>query len=161
MTLLCVVRPKLPKYSLPLCTFLSQPIKGVYKGVPQNTTGQPQLKMEHCAVSSGRNKMYVEVKLREKTPDHNVGTRIKPWVNSSDVCPHAVVEEGHNYVTLSVNEPLENYEFAVFGTPQKNDRKRMQMGVFGEKPVQGSDWKIRVVLFDDTMMAFEVSTENQ
>ena len=156
-----MVRPKLPKYSLQLCTFLSQSIKGVYKGGLQNTPGQPRLKMEHCAVSSGRNEMCLVVKCREKTPDHNVWTGIKPWVNISDVCPDAVVEDGHNYVTLSVNEPLANYEFAVFGRPQKNDRKRMQMGVFGEKPVQGRDWKIRVVLFDDTMMAFEVCTENQ
>ena len=44
MVSLCVVRPKIRKYLLPLFSFLSQSIKGEHKGGSQNTTGQPQLK---------------------------------------------------------------------------------------------------------------------
>lgn len=128
----------------------------MYRAGPQDAKGQVQLKMEHCATSSSEMIRNPKVKCRKKTPENKKRGSDKPWVNIADIFPGAKVELGRNYVELSLNAPLNCYEFAVFGTPMKNDRKRMQMGVFGEKPVQGRDWKIWVALFDDTRMAFQV-----
>ena len=128
----------------------------MYRAGPQHTKGQVQLKMEHCATSSSEMIRNLKVKCRKKIPENKKRGSNKPWGNISDVFPDAKVELKRNYVELIINVPMDCYEFAVFGTPLKNDRKRMQMGVFGEKPVQGRDWKIWVTLFDDTRMAFQV-----
>ena len=103
-----------------------------------------------------RNQWSLEVKCRKELPNHTKETSNEQWVSIASVFSEAYVMWKHNYVEVTVNSPEEKYELAVFGTPQTDDRKRMQIGIFGEKPKQGRDWKIWTRIFDDTMMAFEV-----
>ena len=110
------------------------------------------LKMEHCALKDSGNQWHLEVKCR---PRGNKALT-KRWINVWDFYPDATVEVKHNYIELTIPKPNEDHEFAVFGIPEMNDKKRMQMGIFGKKPTQGKDWSTVVTLFDDTMMAFKV-----
>lgn len=87
-------------------------------------------------------------------------TSTKRWVNVWYFYPDAKVELKHNEIELTISSPNEDHEFAVFGTPEIKDKKRIQMGIFGGKPTQGKHWNIFVILFDDTMMAFKVQKEN-
>ena len=111
--------------------------------------------MEHSALQGPDSQWNVEVKykVREKKAS------VKHWVNISNFYPDAKVGLKRNEVELTIPSPSEDHEFAVFGTPEKEDKKRMQMGVFGGKPTQGKHWQIVVTLFDDTMMAFKVLKE--
>ena len=124
---------------------------GVYSSVLGNSSYQV-LKMEHSALQ-GRNSQWnleVKYKLRENKAS------TKRWVNIWNFYPDAKVELKHNVIELTISSPNEDHEFAVFGTPEIGDKKRMQMGIFGEKPTQGKHWHIFVTLLDDTMMAFQV-----
>ena len=83
------------------------------------------------------------------------------WRNVDDVFPNAKVEEKHNDIEVTLPVLLEDIEVAAFGTPGKNDQKRMQMAIFGKRPTQGKDWNIRVYLIDDTITAFKVIHDNR
>ena len=113
--------------------------------------------MEDCAFNGKGNRWLKEVKFRTQkshlAPRNNPKN---PWMDLYKLYPNAEVEIKRNFVKVTIDSPQENHEFAVFGIPDVNDRKRMQVGLFGEKPLQGEDWKIWVILFDDTMMAFQV-----
>ena len=88
-----------------------------------------------------------------KTEDDST---VDSWRNVIDVFPNAKVEDKHNDIEVTLPSLLKNIEVAAFGTPGKNDKKRMQMAIFGKRPTQGKDWKIRVYLLDDTMTAVKV-----
>ena len=82
------------------------------------------------------------------------------WRNVKEVYPDSKVEEKHNDIEVTFPLLKEDLEVAAFGTPGKDDQKRMQMAIFGRRPTQGKDWKIRVYLFNDSTVAFKVTTEN-
>lgn len=110
------------------------------------------LKIEHCALQEQGNQWNLEVKYR--LPGSKAPT--SPWIDVWDFYPDATVKVKHNYIELTIPSPKDFHEFAVFGIPEMKDKKRMQLGIFGEKPAEGKDWNIFVTLFDDTIMAFEV-----
>lgn len=117
-----------------------------------------QIKMEHCALNGWRSQWTFEVKGRLRQKQKRKGPTTRSWSNILDLYPNAKVEVKHrNSIILTLDPPDEYHEFAVFGLPKEDDIKRMQMGLFGEKPVQGQEWKIWAILFDDTMMAFKVN----
>lgn len=70
--------------------------------------------------------------------------------------PDAKVEEKHNDIEVTLPTLHEDTEIAAFGIPGNDDQKRMQMAIFGRKPTQGRDWRIRVYLIDDSTIAFKV-----
>ncbi|KAM7449381.1 hypothetical protein ABFA07_002748 [Porites harrisoni] len=128
--------------------------RGVYRN--DQAHGKVTFQMEDCAFNGKGNRWLKEVKCRiqkshlapRNNPKH-------PWMDLYELYPNAEVEMKRNIVKVTIDSPQENHQFAVFGIPDVNDRKRMQVGLFGEKPLQGEDWKIWVILFDDTMMAFQ------
>lgn len=129
------------------CCFCS----GVYSSDRGNSSIQV-FKMEHSALQGPNSQWNLEVKYKERENKASA----KRWVNIWNFYPDAKVELKRNETELTISSPNENHEFAVFGTPEKEDKKRMQIGIFGGKPKQGKHWQIFVTLFDDTMMAFKV-----
>lgn len=131
-------------------------ISGVYSSDRGNSSNQV-IKMEHAALQGPDSRWNLEVKY--KLRDNKAST--KRWVNIWDFYSDAKVEPKHNEIELSISSPNEDHEFAVFGTPEIEDKKRMQMAIFGGKPIQGKHWPIFVTLFDDTMMAFKRVCERE
>ena len=133
------------------CCFCS----GVYGNDRGNNSIQV-FKMEHAALQGPNSQWNLEVKYKVRKDNASV----KRWVNISNFYPDAKVELKRNEIELTISSPNEDHKFAVFGTPDRGDKKRMQMGIFGGKPAQGKYWQIVVTLFDDTMMAFKVQKED-
>ena len=77
-----------------------------------------------------------------------------------DVCPDAKVQLKHNDLKLTLSSPRDELVFAAFGIAGTHDKKRMQIGFYGRKPLQGNSWKIWAHLFDDTVMSFKVYIEH-
>ena len=111
--------------------------------------------MEHSALQGPNSQWNLEVKC--KLRENKAST--KRWVNIWNFYPDSKVELKHNEIELSISSPNEDHKFAVFRIPEIEDKKRMQMAIFGEKPIQRKHWHIFVTLFDDTMMAFKVQKE--
>lgn len=111
--------------------------------------------MEHSALQGPNSQWNLEVKCKVRENK----TSAKRWVNIWNIYPDAKVDLKRNEIELTISSPNEDHEFAVFGTPGTEDKKRMQMGIFGGKPKQGKRWQIFVTLFDDTMMAFKVQKD--
>ena len=119
----------------------------VNRGQRGNST---HFRMEHSALNGSKSEWKMEVKFRPK------GDNVAKWQNISVHYPGATTEIDHNFITLTIPWPGEEHEFAVFGTPEKDDKKRMQLGIFGESLAKGKNASFHAVLFDDTLMAFEV-----
>ena len=117
--------------------------------------------IEHCCLRDSGNKWNVMVKCR-KLLSHSQGRTQKtgPWRNIAEVYPDARVVEKHNDIEVTIPTLCEDLEIAAFGIPGNDDQKRMQMAIFGRKPTQGKDWKIRVYLIDDSTIAFKVTHYN-
>nr|XP_058953109.1 uncharacterized protein LOC131780529 [Pocillopora verrucosa] len=105
--------------------------------------------MEHSALNGSKSEWKMEVKFRPK------GGNVAKWQNISVHYPGATTEIDHNFINLTIPWPEEEHEFAVFGTPEKEDKKRMQLGIFGESLAKGKNALFHAVLLDDTLMAFE------
>ncbi|XP_068754714.1 uncharacterized protein [Montipora capricornis] len=133
-----------------------QKISGAYDGGSQGTPCDPHLEMEHSAANGKKSQWTLLVKCREKVPPEQETLSTRHWSNITEVFPDAKVKELAKTVHLTLTEAMESYEFAVFGKPGNNDRKRMQVGIFGSKPKKGQDWNIFVTLFDDTLMELKV-----
>ena len=127
---------------------------GVY-GSDRGNNSIQVFKMEHSALQGPNSQWNLEVKYRVRKNKVSV----KRWVNISNFYPDAKVELKRNEIELTISSPNEDHEFAVFGTPEIEDKKRMQMGIFAGKPTQGKHWQIFVTLLDDTIMAFKVQKE--
>jgi len=114
--------------------------------------------IEHCCLRDSGNKWNIMVKCRT-IPSHCVGKTPKTsgWRNVTEVYPDARVVEKHNDIEVTLPTLCEDIEIAAFGIPGNDDQKRMQMAIFGRKPTQGRDWKIRVYLIDDSTIAFKVT----
>ena len=117
--------------------------------------------IEHCCLRDSGNKWNIMVKCR-KLLSHSQGKTQKtgPWRNITEVYPDARVLEKHNDIEVTIPTLCEDLEIAAFGIPGNDDQKRMQMAIFGRKPTQGKDWKIRVYLIDDSTIAFKVTHYN-
>lgn len=133
------------------CCFCS----GVYRSDGGNNSIQV-LKMEHSALQGPNSQWNLEVKYRVRENK----TSATHWVNIWNFYPDAKAELKRNEIELTISSPNKNHEFAVFGTPEREDKKRMQMGIFGGKPKNGKHYQIFVTLFDDTMMAFKVQRDD-
>lgn len=154
----CIARqlPVLKVLYIPFFTDSSwQRISGVYDGRSQRTMWDTYLEMEHSAANAKKSEWNLIVKCREKVRAIQETFSISYWANITEVFPDAEVKMLGKKVHLNLTEAMKNYEFAVFGKPGKNDRKRMQLGIFGSKPEKAQDWKIYGTLFDDTLMAFK------
>ena len=125
-------------------------VLGLYGVDPGNKSDRVQFRMEHSALNNPGNKWNLGVKFRPK------GDTDRHWRNVWEYYPDAKVDIKHNTIELSITSPKEDHEFAVFGTPEIEDKKRMQLGIFGETPTKGKNVLFHAALFDDTMMAFEV-----
>lgn len=87
--------------------------------------------------------------------------KTRSWRNITEVYPDARVVDKHNDIEVTIPTLCdEDLEIAAFGIPGNEDQKRMQMAIFGRKPTQGRDWKIRVYLIDDSTIAFKVTHYN-
>ena len=129
-------------------------VSGSYK-IHKNGSLPPQpILIEHCCLMTKGNDWDIFIKCRSHS---NQRKSKKNWRNLKEVYPDAKVEEKHNDIELTLPLLRENLEVAAFGIPGKDDQKRMQMAIFGKKPTQGCDWKIRVYLIDDSKMAFKVT----
>ena len=130
---------------------------GVYDVDPRDNKGNSVvLKIEHCALQEFGNQWQLEVKWRPKGSKASSGR----WTNIRSIYPDATVKVKQNYIELTLPTVEDSHEFAVFGTPEVKDKKRMRLGIFGGKATRGQDWNIVGTLFDDTMMAFEVQNKN-
>ena len=123
---------------------------GLYSGNRGQRGNSTHFRMEHSALNGSKSEWKMEVKFRPK------GDNVAKWQNISVHYPGATTEIDHNFITLTIPWPEEEHEFAVFGTPEKDDKKRMQLGIFGESLAKGKNASFHAVLFDDTLMAFEV-----
>lgn len=126
-------------------------ISGLYSKDDWNLDDKDIIWMEHSALNDSDNKWEFHVRYRQR----GRSATTKRWRNITEDYPNARVKISHNIIELTIPLPNENHEFAVFGKPEIEDKKRMQVGLFGEKPTKGNNILIQVVLFDDTMMAFE------
>lgn len=107
-----------------------------------------EVEVEHCAFTEpATSNWFLDVKCRSGGSD---------WKSFGETNPGAKVEMKTNDISITLPPLQEDTEIAVFGKPGENDLKRMQMYVFGAKPVQGRKWIISVYICDDTDMAFEV-----
>lgn len=130
---------------------------GVYGVDPRDNKRRSRvLKIEHCASQEFGNQWQLEVKCRPKGSKDSSGR----WTNIRSMYPDATVKVKQNYIELTLPTVEDSHEFAVFGTSEVKDKKRMRLGIFGGKATRGQDWNIVGTLFDDTMLAFEVQNKN-
>ena len=122
------------------------PISGKYKQTA-DIAGMDVL-VEHCA--------FLEPVVSQWSLHVMCRSGKQEWDRLRDACPEAKVVVKNNDILVSLPSLPEELELAVFGKPGECDMKRMQMCIFGRKPVKGRDWNISVYLCDDTVMAFEV-----
>ncbi|KAL9969789.1 hypothetical protein ACROYT_G022047 [Oculina patagonica] len=128
-------------------------VSGCYK-VPPSTSPPPVL-IEHCCLRAPGNTWNIAVKCRPLLSHCKGKTQKTSWRNITEVYPKAKVKEKHNDIEVILPPLQEDIEIAAFGIPGNDDQKRMQMAIFGKKPTQGRDWKIRVYLIDDSTIAFK------
>ncbi|XP_066028643.1 uncharacterized protein [Pocillopora verrucosa] len=124
-------------------------ISGLYSVNRRQRGNSTHFRMEHSALNGSKSKWKMEVKFRPK------GNDVAKWQNISVYYPGATTEIDHNFINLTIPWPEEEHEFAVFGTPEKEDKKRMQLGIFGENRAKGKNALFHAVFFDDTLMAFK------
>lgn len=124
-------------------------ISGLYSVARGQRTDSTKFRMEHSALNGSKGNWKIEVKFRPK------GDTVAKWQDVSVYYPGATTEIDHNFVNLTISWPKEEHEFAVFGTPEIEDKKRMQLGIFGEYPAKGNNASFHAILFDDTLMAFK------
>ncbi len=133
-------------------------VSGNYKVSP--STSPPPVLIEHCCLRASGNKWNIAVKCRPLLSNCKGKTQKTSWRNVTEVYPDTKVEEKHNDIEVILPPLREDIEIAAFGIPGNDDQKRMQMAIFGRKPTQGRDWKIRVYLIDDSTIAFKVTNYN-
>ncbi|PFX28743.1 Netrin receptor UNC5C [Stylophora pistillata] len=126
-----------------------------YKAVKSNTA-PPAVVIEHsCLVARGHDwKFVVKCRTLSSHQERNT-TNSCGWREVTDVFPDARVEQKHNDIVVTFPQLKEDIEIAAFGIPGTEDQKRMKMAIFGEKPTQGRDWKLKVYLIDDSTIAFK------
>ena len=113
------------------------------------------VELGHCALMRQRHQWIVDIKCRP--PNSLTTLPSEMWMNLSEVYPDAKVEVEHNSVIVTLPPLQEDLEIAAFGSLGEKDMKRMQMAVFGRRPTnRREDWFINVVLYDDTVEAFQV-----
>ncbi|XP_022785432.1 netrin receptor UNC5C-like [Stylophora pistillata] len=130
-------------------------VSGKYKAF-KSSTAPPAVVIEHsCLVAHGHDWKFV-VKCRTPSSHHERNTTNScVWREVTDVFPDARVEQKHNDFVVTLPQLKEDIEIAAFGIPGTEDQKRMKMAIFGKKPIQGRDWKLKVYLIDDSTIAFK------
>ena len=131
-------------------------ISGRYKILLGGSFPPPPVLIEHCCLMTEGNTWDIAIKCRPILHVSSDSSAKNSWRNVEEVYPGAKIEEKHNDIQVTLPSLREDIEVAAFGTPRKDDQKRMQMAIFGRNPTQGSDWKIRIYLLDDTITAVKV-----
>ena len=131
-------------------------VSSIYRA-SKDDTAPLTVEIQHsCLVARGHEwKICVQCRA---TSDHQERktTNSSDWREVTDVIPDAKVEQKHNDIVVTLPQLNEDIEIAAFGIPGTVDQKRMKMAIFGKKPTQGRDWKLKVYLIDDSTTAFEV-----
>ncbi|PFX28747.1 Netrin receptor UNC5C [Stylophora pistillata] len=130
-------------------------VSGKYKAFKSNTA-PPVVVIEHsCLVVRGHEwKLVVKCRTPSSYQERNT-TNSCVWREVNEVVPDAKVEQKHNDILVTLPQLKEDIEIAAFGIPGTEDQKRMKMAIFGKKPTQGRDWKLKVYLIDDSTIAFK------
>ncbi|KAJ7382360.1 Netrin receptor unc5c [Desmophyllum pertusum] len=127
-------------------------VSGGYKVSSTTSSPATPIVIEHCCLRAPGNKWNIAIKCRTP-PKKSQNTSI--WIDVIELYPNAKIEDKHNDIEVTLPPLQEGLEIAAFGTPGKDDQKRMQMAIFGRNPTQGRNWKIRVYLIDDSTIAFK------
>ena len=131
-------------------------VSNIYKAF-KDSSAPPTVVIQHsCLVARGHEwKFFVQCRTTSSHQERKT-THTSGWREVTDVIPGAKVEQKHNDVVVTLPQLNEDIEIAAFGIPGTIDQKRMKMAIFGKKPTQGRDWKLKVYLIDDSTTAFEV-----
>ena len=131
-------------------------VSSIYKAFKDNTA-PPVVVIQHsCLVARGHEwKIFVQCRTTSSHQERKT-TNTSGWREITDVIPCAKVEQKHNDIVVTLPQLNEDIEIAAFGIPGTVDQKRMKMAIFGKKPTQGRDWKLKIYLIDDSTTAFEV-----
>ena len=131
-------------------------VSSIYRASKDNNAPLVVVIQHSCLVALGHEwKIFVQCRT---TPSHQERktTNTSDWREVTDVIPDAKVEQKHNDIVVTLPQLYKDIEIAAFGIPGTVDQKRMKMAIFGKKPTQGRDWKLKVYLIDDSTTAFEV-----
>ena len=131
-------------------------VSSIYRA-SKDDTAPLTVEIQHsCLVARGHEwKICVQCRATSIHQERKIANS-SVWREVTDVIPDAKVEQKHNDVVVTLPQLNEDIEIAAFGIPGTVDQKRMKMAIFGKKPTQGRDWKLKVYLIDDSTTAFEV-----
>ena len=131
-------------------------VSSIYRA-SKDDTAPLTVEIQHsCLVARGHEwKICVQCRATSSHQERKTANS-SDWREVTDVIPDAKVEQKHNDVVVTLPQLNEDIEIAAFGIPGTVDQKRMKMAIFGKKPTQGRDWKLKVYLIDDSTTAFKV-----
>ena len=131
-------------------------VSSIYRASKDNNASLVVVIQHSCLVALGHGwKIFVQCRTTSSHQERKT-TNTSDWREVTDVIPDAKVEQKHNDVVVTLPQLNEDIEISAFGIPGTVDQKRMKMAIFGKKPTQGKDWKLKVYLIDDSTTAFEV-----
>ena len=131
-------------------------VSSIYRASKDNNAPLVVVIQHSCLVALGHGwKIFVQCRTTSSHKERKT-TNTSDWREVTDVIPDAKVEQKHNDVVVTLPQLNEDIEISAFGIPGTVDQKRMKMAIFGKKPTQGRDWKLKVYLIDDSTTAFEV-----
>nr|XP_058953107.1 netrin receptor UNC5C-like [Pocillopora verrucosa] len=130
-------------------------VSSIYRASKDNNASLVVVIQHSCLVALGHEwKIFVQCRTTSSHQERKT-TNTSDWREVTDVIPDAKVEQKHNDVVVTLPQLNEDIEISAFGIPGTVDQKRMKMAIFGKKPTQGRDWKLKVYLIDDSTTAFE------
>ena len=131
-------------------------VSSIYRASKDNNAPLVVVIQHSCLVALEHGwKIFVQCRTTSSHQERKT-TNTSDWREVTDVIPDAKVEQKHNDVVVTLPQLNKDIEIAAFGIPGTVDQKRMKMAIFGKKPTQGRDWKLKVYLIDDSTTAFEV-----
>ena len=131
-------------------------VSSIYRA-SKDDTAPLTVEIQHsCLVARGHEwKICVQCRATSSHQERKTANS-SDWREVTDVIPDAKVEQKHNDIVVTLPQLYKDIEIAAFGIPGTADQKRMKMAIFGKKPTQGRDWKLKVYLIDDSTTAFKV-----
>ena len=131
-------------------------VSSIYRASKDNNAPLVVVIQHSCLVALGHGwKICVQCRATSSHQERKTANS-SDWREVTDVIPDAKVEQKHNDIVVTLPQLYEDIEIAAFGIPGTVDQKRMKMAIFGKKPTQGRDWKLKVYLIDDSTTAFDV-----
>ena len=131
-------------------------VSSIYRASKDNNASLVVVIQHSCLVALGHGwKIFVQCRTTSSHQERKT-TNTSDWREVTDVIPDAKVEQKHNDIVVTLPQLNKDIEISAFGIPGTVDQKRMKMAIFGKKPTQGRDWKLKVYLIDDSTTAFDV-----